>query len=61
MNSLKSKTTEKFRKAYRELPTEIQRLARESYRLWQSNPSHPNLHFKKSPRYEADLFTDVTR
>ena len=47
MNFLKSKTTEKFRKAYRELPTNVQRLAREAYRLWQSDPSHPSLHFKK--------------
>ncbi|MFN0110811.1 MAG: hypothetical protein ACKVZH_18275 [Blastocatellia bacterium] len=44
---MKSQTTEKFRKAYRGLPVEIQRQAREAYRLWKTDPSHPGLHFKK--------------
>ena len=47
MNSLKSKTTEKFRKAYRELPANIQRQAREAYSPWKSDPSYPSLDFKK--------------
>lgn len=44
---MKSKTTEKFRKAYRGLPAEIQQQARDAYRLWKRDPSHPSLHFKK--------------
>lgn len=44
---MKSQTTEKFRKAYRGLPAEIQQLARDAYRLWKNDPSHPSLHFKK--------------
>ena len=44
---MKSRTTEKFRKAYRSLPVEIQQQARDAYRLWKHDPSHPSLHFKK--------------
>lgn len=32
---------------YRDLPGQIRSAARKAYRLFQQNPSHPGLHFKK--------------
>jgi len=44
---LTSKTTDRFRKAYAQLPEHVQRRAREAYRLFRDNPSHPSLRFKQ--------------
>lgn len=43
MNSVRSR---RFKKLYRQLPLEIRKLAKENYRLWKHNPSHPSIHFK---------------
>ncbi len=42
-----SKTTNRFRKAYAQLPEHVQRRAREAYRLFRDTPSHPSLRFKQ--------------
>ena len=42
-----SHTTERFWKAFEELPRHIQRKARETYQLWRQNPYHPSLQFKQ--------------
>ena len=42
-----SKTTERFRKAHAQLPEHIRRRAREAYRLFRDNPTHPSLRFKQ--------------
>ena len=42
-----SRATRRFWKLYHELPEPIQRLAVKNYRLWQQNPNHPSLAFKK--------------
>lgn len=47
MKSLKSVTTERFRKAFDKLPKEIQEGARSTYKLWKVNNHHPSLHFKQ--------------
>jgi hypothetical protein len=44
---LTSKTTQRFRGAYGRLPEHVRRRAREAYRLFKSNPSHPGLRFKQ--------------
>jgi hypothetical protein len=44
---IESRTTRRFREAYSNLPEEIRRQAREAYRLFQENPRHPSLRFKK--------------
>ena len=41
-----SKTTTRFRDAYRRLPDHVQRRARDAYRHFKDNPHHPSLHFK---------------
>ena len=44
---MKSLTTPDFWTSYSALPAEAKEKARKAYRLWQSNPRHPSLHFKK--------------
>ena len=42
-----SHTTERFRKALKQLPQHVQRQARQAYRLFKQDPYHPSLHFKQ--------------
>ena len=42
-----SHTTERFRKAFQQLPARIQREATKAYRLWKKTPYHASLQFKK--------------
>lgn len=54
---MKSRTTRSFRKLFDELPERVKQQARQAYRLFQDNPSHPGLHFKQvhpePPTYSA--------
>jgi hypothetical protein len=43
---MNSHTTDKFRKAFAELPADIRKQARQAYRLFIENPNHPSLRFK---------------
>lgn len=42
-----SRTTREFRQFFAQLPNEIQQRARQAYRLFQENPGHPSLRFRK--------------
>ena len=44
---MNSRTTRRFRELFAALPAHVQRQAREAYRLFRQNPSHPGLHFKQ--------------
>lgn len=44
---MNSQTVEAFWKHYRSLPREVRHRAREAYKLWRENPSHPSLFFKR--------------
>jgi hypothetical protein len=44
---MNSRTTRGFRQLFAALPAHVQRQAREAYRLFLQNPSHPGLHFKR--------------
>ena len=44
---MKSRATPRFWAAYRDLPPDIQELARKAYRLFRENPRHPSLQFKR--------------
>ena len=44
---MKSHTTERFRKALRKLPPEIQEQARKAYKVFKQDPRHPSLRFKQ--------------
>ena len=44
---MKSRTTARFRKAYTELPEEVQQQARDAYRQFKQDHWHPSLRFKQ--------------
>ena len=44
---MKSQATPRFWHLFKELPTNVQRLATKSYRLWRANPSHPSLRYRR--------------
>ncbi len=43
---MNSHITDKFQKAFAELPADVQKQARQAYRLFIENPHHPSLRFK---------------
>ena len=44
---MKSYTTRQFRRLFTSLPRHVQHQARQAYRLFRQNASHPGLHFKR--------------
>jgi len=44
---MRSQTTRQFWRLFFDLPDNVQRAARRAYRLFQNNPAHPGLQFKK--------------
>ena len=44
---MKSRATLRFWAAYRELPRDVREAAQKAYRLFQHDPNHPSLQFKK--------------
>ena len=44
---MKSFTSRRFREMYAELPQDIKLRARRTYKLFQRDPAHPGLKFKK--------------
>lgn len=44
---VKSVATQRFWRLFQALPSDIQKLAVRNYRLWQQNPHHPSLHFRR--------------
>lgn len=53
---MKSVTTERFRKAFENLPKEIQEKARKAYNLWKQDNYHPSLHFKQI-HYQQSIYS----
>lgn len=45
--SFRSRGEAEFWKRYRALPERIRQLARKNYQLWQADPLHPSLRFKR--------------
>jgi len=44
---MQSRTTRRFWRLFSELPLDAQRDAKRAYRLFQTDPAHPGLQFKK--------------
>ena len=44
---MNSQTVADFWERYRRLPQQVRRIARQAYRIWNDNPRHPSLQFKK--------------
>jgi hypothetical protein len=53
---MQSRTTRQFRSLFSALPADVQREAQRAYRLFQANPAHPGLHFKKLEG-EGDIYS----
>ncbi|MDQ3815222.1 MAG: hypothetical protein M3347_14970 [Armatimonadota bacterium] len=57
-----SHITDRFRKAFAQLPEHIQRQAREAYKLFQQAPYHPSLRFRQihpsKPIYSVRISID---
>jgi hypothetical protein len=47
---MNSRTTRRFRELFSALPAQVQRKARESFRLFRQDPTHPGLHFRQVHR-----------
>jgi len=44
---MQSRTTRQFWRLFSDLPSDAQRDAKRAYRLFENNPGHPGLQFKK--------------
>ncbi len=44
---MNSRTTERFRKSFAQLPEHVQRQARQAYQRFNQNPNHPSLRLKQ--------------
>ena len=56
---MKSRVVASFWDDYNRLPEQIQKLAIKQYGLWQTNPYHPSLRFKKvGPNWSARITED---
>ncbi len=44
---MNSYLTRDFLACFRQLPQDIKKKTRKNYRLWQQNPNHPSLRFKR--------------
>jgi hypothetical protein len=53
---MQSRTTRHFWRLFSDLPLDVQQAAKRVYRLFQTNPSHPGLQFKKLEG-EDDLYS----
>ena len=58
---MKSRTSREFWKLYHDLPQRIQIVAVRKYRLWQADPAHPSLQFKKVGKVWSVRITDDYR
>jgi hypothetical protein len=56
---MKSRTTQRFRRSFAQLPANIQDQARQAFATWRRDPSHPSLQFKpihtRDPIYAARI------
>jgi hypothetical protein len=56
---MNSSITHSFRERFVKLDPGIQKLARKNFRLWQKDPRHPSLQFKKiGARWSARVGSD---
>ena len=44
---MRSQATPRFWRLLQNLPEDVQRLASKNYHLWQSNPNHPSLRYRR--------------
>lgn len=60
MPRFKSFANDKFWKTYRALPEDVQQLADKAFELFQNNPQHTSLHFKKVAKKQPIYSVRIT-
>jgi mRNA-degrading endonuclease RelE of RelBE toxin-antitoxin system len=58
---MNSRTTMRFRKALDGLPAHIQQQATEAFAIFQQDPYHPSLHFKRVHSTQSIYSARITR
>lgn len=58
---MRSRTTSDFWNAYADLPERVKRRARKAYELFEKNPMHPSLRFKKVHSSRSIYSVRITR
>jgi len=58
---VRSRTTSRFWDAYAKLPERVKRRARKAYELFDENPRHPSLRFKKVHADQPIYSVRITR
>jgi hypothetical protein len=58
---VKSRTTNDFWKYYAEIPIVVKAKAKEAYKLFSNNPSHPSIHFKRIHSNRPIFSVRITR
>jgi mRNA-degrading endonuclease RelE of RelBE toxin-antitoxin system len=53
---VESRTTRRFWRLFADLASDVQRDAKRAYRIFQENPGHPGLQFKKLAGYD-DIYS----
>ncbi len=59
--TIRSRTTPSFRHLLAQLPADVQRQAREAYRYFRNDPTHPGLQFKRVSQREPIYSVRVGR
>ena len=58
---MQSKAVASFWDGYKRLPNRVQEAAQKQFRLWQEDPSHPSVRFKKVGNYWSARVTGSYR
>ncbi len=58
---MRSHRTTRFHELYAQLPESVQRQATEAYRLFEQDPWHPSLHFKRVSKRTATYSVRIGR
>lgn len=58
---MNSEANQRFWTLFRQLPVEIQKRARDAYRTFAADPSHPGLRFKRVSRDKPIYSVRITR
>lgn len=58
---MRSRTTQRFRKALADLPEQVQKQAKEAYRRFEQDSHHPGLRFKRARGFESVYSVRISR
>lgn len=56
-----SHINDKFKKSYKKLPIEVRKIAKKQYKIFQKDPYHSSLHFKRVHSSQAIYSARITQ